>query len=51
MLNQVIGKLRLWDPTPPSLLIAGPLEMVTVARQACATLGIEDVRVNYELHA
>jgi len=25
--------------------------MVAVARQACATLGIEDVRVNYELHA
>jgi len=51
MLNEVIGKLRLWDPTPPSLLIAGPLEMVAGVRQACATLGVEDERVNYELHA
>jgi ferredoxin-NADP reductase len=51
MLNEVIGKLILWDPSPPALLIAGPLEMVAVARQACATLGIEDERVNYELHA
>jgi ferredoxin-NADP reductase len=51
MLNEVIEKLRLRDPVPPSLLIAGPLEMVAVARQACATLDIENERVNYELHA
>jgi ferredoxin-NADP reductase len=51
MINEVIEILRLRDPAPPSLLIAGPLEMVTVARRACATLGIEDARVNYELHA
>jgi ferredoxin-NADP reductase len=51
MLNEVIGTLRLRDPAPPSLLIAGPLEMVAVARQACSTLGIENERVNYELHA
>jgi ferredoxin-NADP reductase len=51
MLNEVVGKLRLRDPAPLSLLIAGPLEMVAVARQACATLGIENERVNYELHA
>jgi len=51
MLNEVIGTLRLRDPAPPSLLIAGPLEMVAVARQACAALGIENERINYELHA
>jgi len=51
VLNEVLGKLKLRDPAPPSLLIAGPLEMVAVARQACATLGIEDERLNYELHA
>jgi ferredoxin-NADP reductase len=51
MINEVIEILRLRDPAPPSLLIAGPLEMVTVARRACATLGIEDARVDYELHA
>ena len=51
MISEVIGKLRMWHPAPPSLLIAGPLEMVATTRQACATLGIEDARVNYELHA
>jgi len=51
MLGEVIETLRVWDPNPPSILIAGPLEMVATARRACATLGIEDDRVNYELHA
>jgi ferredoxin-NADP reductase len=34
-----------------ALLIAGPLEMVASARQACQALGIEGGRINYELHA
>ena len=51
MINEVIGKLRSWDPAPLSILIAGPLEMVASARQACQSLGIEDGRINYELHA
>ena len=51
VLNEVLGKLKLRDPAPPSLLIDVPLEMVAGARQACATPGIEDERLNYELHA
>ncbi|GEM_PF-1102742 len=51
MINEVIGKLGSWDPAPLSLLIAGPLEMVASARQACQALGIEGGRINYELHA
>ena len=51
MINEVIGKLSSWDPAPLSLLIAGPLEIVASARQACQALGIEGGRVNYELHA
>jgi len=51
MLGEVIETLRVWDPNPPSMLIAGSFEMVAAVRRACATLGIQDDRVNYELHA
>ena len=51
MINDVIEKFGSWGPAPLSLLIAGPLEMVASARLACQALGVESVRINYELHA
>lgn len=51
MIDEVIGELGLRDRTSLSLLVAGPIEMVSSVRHSIATLGVPEYRVNTEIHA